>query len=146
MCKNKSMIDIYKSLKKIPPKTYMASILDNIEKGYIDFTSKDINKKDYVLVLTPEYQGAIFTLSRMDFLNDDERRNFGMDLFNKFKSDHKSFQDFHNEICEKGLEKEFLSFGTNLLDSTFHDGLKHNSEKSIIKALLKSGFGAFIIL
>jgi hypothetical protein len=59
--KSKAMIEIYKSLKKIPPTTYMISILDNIEKGYIDFTSKDINKKDYVLVLTPEYQGTIFS-------------------------------------------------------------------------------------
>ncbi len=82
----------------------------------------------------------------MTFLNEDERRSYGIDLFNKFKINDESFKDFQNEIFEKGFEKEFLSFGANLLDSTFRDGLKNNSEKDIIKALLKSGFGTFIVL
>ncbi|WP_322992729.1 hypothetical protein [Limnohabitans sp.] len=144
MRKNKFMLDIYKSVKKTPPKTYMTSILDNIEKGYIEFTSKDIVKKDYIFVLTPQYQATIFTLSKMNFPNDDERRNFGIDLFEKFKSNDRNFKDFYNDICEKGLEKEFSSFGSSLLDSTFRDGLEYRSEKIIITALLKSGFGTFI--
>lgn len=144
---NAAAIDVLKNMKEMDPSPFMENICESIDKGLIDFTSKNIKNNDYVLVFTLEY-AAVLYLMRNEVTKDreDEIRIIGKNLFDKFKENSDLMSKFLNEIDTRKESDYFKEIWMKSLDGFLKESLKTYDEKDVIRALIESGYGEFVRL